>query len=74
MNKKKKELNTQIKNIDINMDDSRQIEKSFQEKIARLIEKEATLKEKSKKMLQKQEKIVDRLSKVQKIKFDLGEI
>ena len=74
LNKIKKELNTQIRSLDINMDNSRQIEKKLQEKIARLIEKEASLKEKSKKILQKQDKLADRLSKVQKIKFDLGEI
>ena len=50
LNKGKKELNKQIRNLDINMDNSRQIEKKLQEKIARLIEKEATLKEKSKKI------------------------
>ncbi|MFA4952832.1 MAG: hypothetical protein WC584_01265 [Candidatus Pacearchaeota archaeon] len=74
LNRQKKAIGFEIRNIDKSLSNSRETEKSLQQKIAKLIEREASFKSIKEQIVQKQEKLTDKLSKVQKIKFELGEV
>jgi chromosome segregation ATPase len=70
----KKKLNKQIKGVDTDLDKSIGFEKNLQQEIAKLVEKEASLKEKKKRVFQEGDKLVDRLSKIEKVKFELNDL
>ena len=74
LNSEKKKLADHINKIDLNLESSREKERELQEKIARLAEKEANLKQKKKKISSDTEELADRLSKIEKIKSELGDI
>ncbi|MEK6897748.1 MAG: hypothetical protein AABX28_00135 [Nanoarchaeota archaeon] len=74
INKEKKNLNDQIQNADKNLENFRNFEKRLQQKIAALLEREAILKENKKAISLKEDRLADKLSKIQKIKSELGEV
>lgn len=74
ISKEKKSLNDQIQNADKNLENFRNFEKRLQQKIAALLEREAILKEKKKAISLKEEKLADKLSKIERIKLELGEV
>ena len=61
-------------NIDVNVKNAQEIEKTLQQKIARLIEKEARLTEQKKKIQVKTDRLTDQLSKIKKIKSEMSEV
>ena len=74
INREKRNLNKQIKGVDTDLGTSRKFERDLQQKIAKLLEKEAFLKEKKKGISQKEENLGDKLSKIEKIKFELNDL
>ena len=74
INKQKRKLNDQMKSGDKTLDTYREFEKQLQQRIAKLMEREAFLREKRKKISLKEEILTDKLSKVEKIKSELNQI
>ena len=70
----KKKLNEQIGNADKGLELSRAAERKLQQKIARLLEQEASLREKKKEISMEEEKLSEKMSKIQKVKFELTEL
>ena len=74
INKEKKQLNDQIKDADKNLENYRQFEKELQQRIAKLLEREAFLKDKKKRVAIDEDRLSDRLSKVRKIRSELDDV
>ena len=74
INKEKKQLNDQIKDADKNLENYRQFEKELQQRIAKLLEREAFLKDKKKRVAVDEDRLSDRLSKVRKIRSELDDV
>jgi len=70
----KKTLNKQIESVDVGLEDSREVEKKLQEKIASLLQKEASLKEKKKRISQEENELSEKLLKMEKIRSELSDI
>lgn len=67
-------LQTDLKKISSAIDVDRDLEKQFEEKIARLLEKEATLNQKKKKAQLSIDQVSDKLNKVSKIKSEMSDL
>ncbi len=74
INSEKKSLNEEIKNTDKTLEDYRQYEKQLQQRIAKLLEREAVFKEKRKNDSAKDEQLSEKLSKIKRIKAELDEV
>ncbi len=74
INLEKKNIDKQIKGVDTDLDTSREFEKNLQQKIANLLGEEASLKEKRKRISQGGDKLADKLSKIEKVKFELNDL
>ena len=74
LSKEKGSLKRQISGIDMSVETARSLEKKLQERIAKLLEKEAALTEKKKKTQTKTDRLSDKLSKIQKIKSEMSDI
>lgn len=70
----KTQMQGDLKKTSSAIDVDRELEKSLQEKIARLIEKEAKLNEKKKKLTTQIDQVSDKLNKVAKIKSEMSDI
>jgi prefoldin subunit 5 len=74
INKERKKLNEEGGKTDKSLEDYRQFERRLQQKIAKLLEREAALKEKRKGISVEEEKLSERLSKIRRVKTELDEI
>jgi len=72
--KDRKNLEKQISSSSLSIDKAREAQKQLQEKIAKLLSKEAALKEKNSRLAGKESQLGDRLAKIEKIKSELGGI
>jgi len=74
LNKDKSSLKRQISGIDVNVGDAQKLEKELQERIARLLEKEAGLIERKKNTQVKIDRLSDKLGKIGKIKLEMADV
>lgn len=70
----KTDLKKSLKSVSSAIDFDREKEKNLQQKIARLIEKEANLNQKKKNLQTKFDKLCDKMSKISRIKSEMADI
>ena len=70
----KTQFQGELKKTSSAIDVDRDLEKSLQERIARLLAKEARLNEKKKKLVTQIDQVSDKLNKVSKIKSEMSDI
>jgi len=74
LNREKAGMQKQLKEISSDMDVDRGKERELQEKIAKLIEREAKLNQEKKNLEVKIDKIADKIGKISKIKSEMSEL
>jgi len=74
LGKEKDSIKGQISGIDKSVENAQASEKAFQEKIAKLLEKEARLTEKKKSNQVMMDRLADKLGKIEKIKSEMADV
>lgn len=74
LGREKNELKKNLSNISSAINVDREKEKELQQKIAKLIEKEAKLNQRKKNLQAKIDSVSDKINKISKIKSEMGDI